>query len=108
MNYSIKLYLGVGLDKDNQPLHEELVEAAIKRAEYLLSEAYGGCTATYGDGSWVNSNGEVVTEDCIIFESIVAEIQHDKLKSIANELKARLAQESVLLTIQALILKEFI
>jgi hypothetical protein len=108
MNYIIKLYIGIGKDKEGEAIHQALIDAAITKAQTQLSVAYGGCTTTYGEGSWLNSYGVMVVEDCVILETIVAEIQHDKIKSIASEIKARLAQESVLLTIEGLLLKQFI
>ena len=108
MNYIVKLYVGIGQDKEGVALHNILVDAAISKAQSQLCAAYGGCTVTQGEGAWLNSEGKLAVEPCIILETIVAEIQHDKIKSIASEIKDRLAQESVLLTIESLILKQFI
>ena len=109
-HYKVNIYIGTEYDKDGNKLSKpRLVSNSIAMAKHKLASLYGGCTSYEGaSGNYVMDNGTLASEACIVLETIVAEIQHTELKSICNDLKIRLNQESILLTISPLIYSEFI
>jgi hypothetical protein len=63
--------------------------------EKYLSELCGGCTSTAGKGNWVNSNGDLVTEEVIIVTAYSELDVAERLRAYAIEACKRWTQESV-------------
>ena len=54
--------------QNGEPVEDlEIVKRVVAKN---LSEWFGGCTATSGNGSWVDSQGNIVSEDVTVFTSL--------------------------------------
>jgi hypothetical protein len=62
------LSIGVGFDKDGQPVTDvaDKLDAVVSR----VVDAFGGCSALNGNGSWKDDAGKVVSEPCVILQII--------------------------------------
>jgi len=74
-----------------------------------LSEWFGGCTATPGKGSWVDSNGVTVSEEVTVFETLT---DNGKvlpiLEGLAAHVKNVCNQDCVLITVQTMDTVKFV
>jgi len=74
-----------------------------------LCERFGGCTATVGNGSWVDSSGTVVSEDVTVFETLTDSVAVlPILEGLANHIKVVCNQEAVLITVQTMDTVKFV
>lgn len=69
--------------------------SAEAEAEKYLSQLCGGCTTTTGKGNWVNSEGNLVTEEVIIVTAYSEFDVAEKLRVYAIEACKRWTQDSV-------------
>jgi len=84
----------------------EIVQNVVRKN---LSEWFGGCTATPGKGSWVDSSGKTVSENVTVFSSLT-DNQHvlPIVEGLAAHVKNVCNQEAVLITVQTMDTVKFV
>lgn len=96
----IKIIAGIGYDSMGDMLSESRINNAIDDTLARLSDEFGGATLTYGKGAWIDGGGQLVKEDCVIFESYTERaMPHTAANTIAQLLRIDLRQTSVVLAI---------
>lgn len=84
----------------------EIVKKVVKKN---LCEWFGGCTETAGNGSWVDGNGMIVSEEVTVFETLT-DNEHvlPILEGLAAHVKNVCNQEAVLITVQTVDTVKFV
>lgn len=75
------------------------------RAEFILSELFGGCTSIEGVGSWVNDKSEIVQEDVTVVTSYTDAVTGDhivRLRILSSDLARQGKQECILFVVEKL------
>lgn len=86
----------------SESLTTDAAEAVITKAVRLLSETFGGATEVKATGSWLSSNGTLVSEPVTLVYCYAAQFSTGdlmKVKRFCEELKKELGQEAVALEI---------
>lgn len=94
----IEITTGTGLDKDQHPIRD--LDRKLTDIEQFACELFGGVTAYRGVGGWIHPQHNIlVHEDCVTFVVNTEEdiASRDAAYSLANYVKCRLNQTSVLL-----------
>lgn len=68
--YLVTLTVGLGLDKDGQPIRPAAVEAYLPAIATRASNIFGGATLTRGRGVWVDDSGKRFDEPCLVVSTV--------------------------------------
>ena len=97
--FNVTVTVGLGHDKSGAAVLPERAAAVTKAAEYAFAKLAGGCTLTFGVGSWFNpETGELVRESVAVFTVLCEDLQLEVIRLAAGNLRDGLNQSCVAFT----------
>lgn len=93
----IEMYIGIEFDQAGKRIDKDFAALAIVVAKEKLIQLYGGVSLSYVNGSYQHNNGTIATEKAVKLE--IACVESDSWQDVAQELKEKLNQESVLVNV---------
>lgn len=83
----------------NEPAPADLVDEVRTSVKLALAEAFGGYTEYQTNGGYKAETGELIEETIYAIETFYSEPDDALIYRIADEIKTRLQQESVMILI---------
>lgn len=74
--------IGLGIDREYQPISPDEQKKIIAQVQKLLSEQYGRCKILKGEDAWQDDDGEIITERAI--EAIADDTENTTVGSLAK------------------------
>ena len=95
------------IQRDGKPVQDlDIVKNVVRKN---ICEWFGGVTETAGKGSYVMSNGEMISEEVTVFQTLTENRNVlPILRGLAQHVQNVCNQESVLITVQEEVTVEFI
>ena len=95
MAFEVKIYVGIGKDKDGVSLHPYLVEKGLERARFQLASDFGGYSEYHHIGGWIHG-GQLIQEPGVTFAVVTDDVV--TVGGVARYIRDAFRQTAVLVT----------
>lgn len=99
MSKKIEITFGVGKTEYGEAINPEMAEIEIKAIKALSAHLFGGYSMHCIEGGWKDEAGAVVEEPGRLLVLLVEKVRKGFVDVVVNEIKERLFQKTVVVTI---------
>ena len=95
MAFEVKIYVGIGKDKDGVPLEPAFVETRLDRVRFQLAAEFGGFSEYSHNGGWIEDH-QLIQEPGVTFVVVTDNVT--VIRGIAWHIRDTFRQTAVLVT----------